>query len=119
MPYLTILIVAFAVWVLAWLGAGIYYKKNNHSLPFGRGFLAGMCIALITLIGLEFLFPSHEELVKQAEKAEQEYFILSGASLDHKRICNAAIKAFKLHQRTGNKERADLMAHGIIQDKCL
>ena len=35
-----ILIVTCAVWVGAWGSSGIYYKKNNHSKPFGRGFLA-------------------------------------------------------------------------------
>lgn len=119
MSQLTVLIATFAVWFASWIGAGVYYKKNSHSKPFGRGFLVGMCVAVITIIGLESLFPSHEELVKQAEQAEQEYFLLSGTSLDHGRICKAAINAFKLHQRTGNKERADLIAHGIIQDKCL
>ena len=115
----TILIVTLIVWVGAWIGSGVYYKNHNQSQPFGRGFLAGMCVALIAILGLQFLFPSQEELLKQAEQAEQEYFLLSGASLDHGRICSAAKKAFKLHQRTGNKERAELIAYGIVQDKCL
>jgi len=119
MSSITIFIVTFAVWFFSWIGAGIYYKKNSHTKPFGRGFLAGMCVALITIIGLQVLFPTQEELLKQAKEAEQEYFLLSGASLDHDRICKAARKAFRLHQRAGNNERAELIAHGILQDKCL
>lgn len=114
-----ILALLLGVWILSWIVSGKYFKRKNQSQPYGRGFLFGMFLTCISIYGYQYFFPSKEELLKQAEQAENQYFLLSGASLDHERICDAAIKAFKLHQRAGNEERAKLIQYGIIQDKCL
>ncbi len=114
-----ILIVTCAVWVGAWGSSGIYYKKNNHSKPFGRGFLAGMCIALITILGLQFLFPSPEELLKKAQEAEKNYFLLSAGSLNHDKICSAAYRAGKLYSQLEDEEKVKMFNYILMTDKCL
>ena len=113
------LFLIFAVWVGAWIGSGIYYKKNNHTQPFGRGFLAGMFAALVVILGLQYLFPSPEELLKKAQEAEQKYFLLSAGSLDHNKICSAAYKAGKLYSKLENVEKVKMFNYILMTDKCL
>lgn len=115
----TILIVMCIVWGGIWIGSGIYYKKNKYSQPLGRGFLTGMFIAVLAILGLQFLFPSHEELLKKAESAEQQYFLLSAGSLNHEKICDAAYQTLKLYKRLGDEEKIKLFNYIVITDKCL
>lgn len=119
MSPVTMSIIMFIVWIGAWIASGIYYKKNNHSQPFGRGFLAGMCIALLAILGLQFSFPSPEELLKEAKIAEQQYFLLSAGSLNHEKICNAANQTLKLYKRINDEEKIKLFSYIVITDKCL
>ena len=113
------LFLMFAVWVGAWIGSGIYYKKNNHTQPFGRGFLAGMCVTLIVMLVLQFLFPTRDELLKKAQAAEQQYFLLSAGSINHGKICDAAYQTLKFYKRLGDEEKVKLFNYIVITDKCL
>lgn len=115
----TVLTLVLIIWGGIWIGSSIYYKKNNHSQPFGRGFLAGLCIAFVAMLVLQFLFPSQEELLKKAESAEQQYFLLSAGSLNHGKICDAAYQTLKLYKRLGDEEKIKLFNYIVITDKCL
>ena len=113
------LFLMFAVWVGAWIGSGIYYKKNNHTQPFGRGFLAGMCVTLIVMLVLQFLFPTRDELLKKAQEAEKNYFLLSAVSLNHDKICSAAYRAGKLYSQLEDEEKVKMFNYILMTDKCL
>ncbi len=113
------LILMLVVWICAWVGSGLYFKKNKQPQPFGRGFLAGMFAALVVILGLQYLFPSPEELLKKAQEAEQKYFLLSAGSLDHNKICSAAYKAGKLYSKLENVEKVKMFNYILMTDKCL
>ncbi|CAD9193996.1 hypothetical protein [Acinetobacter bohemicus] len=119
MSPVTMLILMIVVWIIAWFSSGFYYKKNNQSQPFGRGFLVGLLVVFIAMIGLKVLFPSTEELLKKAESAEQQYFLLSAGSLDHGRICGAARKAQKLYKKLEDGEKVNMFNYILVADKCL
>lgn len=113
------LILMFAAWIGAWIGAGFYFKRNKQPQPFGRGFLAGMFAALAVILGLQYLFPSPEELLKKAQEAEQNYFLLSAGSLDHDKICSAAYKAGKLYSQLEDEEKVKMFNYILMTDQCL
>ena len=103
-----------------WIGSGRYLKKiNKVKQPFAYGFMIAMFVTYIVMLSLNYLFPSKEEMQKRATDAENEYFVLSGASLDHDRICNAAIKAYKYNLKLNNEERVGMFKYALVQDKCL
>ena len=113
------LILIVVVWVGAWIASGIHLKKLNYSQPFGRGFLAGMFAAGAVILGLQFFFPSHEKLLKKAQEAEQNYFLLSAGSLNHDKICSAAYKAGKLYSQLEDEEKVKMFNYILMTDQCL
>ena len=113
------LFLIFAVWVGAWIGSGIYYKKNNHTQPFGRGFFFFFFFSLVVMLVLQFLFPDREEILKKAQEAEEQYFLLSAGSINHGKICDAAFDTLKLYQKLGDEEKVKLFNYIVMTDKCL
>lgn len=108
--------------LFTWVGLGIWFKKNKANQikqPFAYSFMAAMFTTFILMYGLQYLFPTPENLQKMATSAEDEYFLLADNSLDHNRICNAAINAYNYNLKLNNEERARMFKYAILQSKCL
>jgi energy-coupling factor transporter transmembrane protein EcfT len=116
----TSLFIFIFMWLVVWLGTGFFLKKQGKvKQPFAQGFLPGMIVSGVFLSALSYLTPSHEELLEKAQKAEQEYFLLSAGSLNHNRICSAAREAYLNYDKAKMEDKTKLFEYIIITDKCL
>lgn len=108
------------IWIGSWIGSGLYFKEQNKvKQPFAWGFMVGMVASYLFITAIGFIFPSQQELVKKAEDAEQQYFLLSKGSLDHSRICDAARDAYTYYEKAKIEDKTKLFEYIVITDKCL
>ncbi|WP_336021359.1 hypothetical protein [Acinetobacter pittii] len=118
MPVIYAPLVLIAIFVILYIAFGKYSAIEVTKDRVLCSVVSTLLVGSLVVGGWIYTHPKIEELKAEAVKADEQYFFLSGASLDHSKICAAGIKAFKLHERTGNKERAELIGYGLIQDKC-
>lgn len=107
-------------WVAVWIGFGLYLKKDTKTAqPFACGFLAGLLASTVLATGFKAVFPSQQELLLKAQEAEESYFLLSFGSIDHGRICKAAIETHNLYKKAQDTEKTELFEYIVLRDRCL
>lgn len=85
--------------------------------------LAGTVILAFCLI-IGFLtikdsFFSEKAYLEKAQQHEQNYHLLARGSINHAKICNAALDALKYYQKANDQEKIKLFEYIIVDDKCL
>ena len=94
-------------------------KNNGKKQGGGKSILVFLVITLIVMLVLQFLFPTRDELLKKAQEAEKNYFLLSAGSLNHDKICSAAYRAGKLYSQLEDEEKVKMFNYILMTDKCL
>lgn len=83
----------------------------------GAIFLA-FCFIIAFLYCKESMF-SEKAYLSKAQAYEQDYFLLARGSIDHSKICNAALDALKYYKKANHQEKTKLFEYIVIDDKCL
>lgn len=110
----------FIIWVISWICASVAFKKQGKiTQPIGAGFLASLLIINFIYWPYTLLNPSPEKLLVKAQESEQQYFLYLKGSINHSKICNAAIDTLEYYKKVGDIEKIKLFEYIIVNDKCL
>lgn len=83
----------------------------------GAVFLA-FCF-IIAFLNIKDSMFSEKAYLSKAQAYEQDYFLLARGSIDHSKICNAALDALKYYKKANHQEKTKLFEYIVVDDKCL